>query len=343
MSSKPPTPTVTAIGNMNWEGNIVPHAWYQHLRTKANTPNTVAIIILSDVIYWYRPVEVRDEATGRLAGYRRKFNGLTLQASYQKYVDMFGFSKGQVKAAFDYMKERGLVRVEFKSFTSKTGMYFSNVMYVEPIPDAIAKINRPLPGDTESCADASGEDEYAPIPTSGMQVPPATVSDTGEDPAVSGETYTEVSGEVSREVSGEPSSTPAPPPASRNNGGQKSPAREVPKSSRPPKGTLNQDQEQVRNRLMALFSDKTSIAVPESYAGMVKMWHRPLEAIAKACHWDYEAAGELIARAITHMDKQNLTVYSPLSVQKVVVGMAAKQQRQGQELEPDFEDAWRGF
>jgi len=54
------TPEVEAVGQMHFEGNIIPHRWYQnitHTTPGGHTkPHLEAILILSDVVYWYRPV-----------------------------------------------------------------------------------------------------------------------------------------------------------------------------------------------------------------------------------------------------------------------------------------------
>ena len=47
-------------------GNVIPAAWYRTIPEIMGKPNLTAIIILSDVVYWYRPVEIRDELTGQL-------------------------------------------------------------------------------------------------------------------------------------------------------------------------------------------------------------------------------------------------------------------------------------
>ncbi len=58
---------VAAIGELHLEGNITPHAWYQApaLQFANGKANLAAITLLADVMYWYRPTILRDEATGR--------------------------------------------------------------------------------------------------------------------------------------------------------------------------------------------------------------------------------------------------------------------------------------
>ena len=50
-------------------GNIIPNSWYKTIRYESGKPNLVAITLLSDIVYWYRPQEKRDELTGETIGF----------------------------------------------------------------------------------------------------------------------------------------------------------------------------------------------------------------------------------------------------------------------------------
>jgi len=138
-----PTSAVTAITELAITGNVIPIRWYQELRTstKRSTPAHVAIQILADIVYWYRAVEVRDEATGQTKGQRRKFRADRLQVSYSRYMDLLGYSKSVVKRAFDFLVDRQCIVREFRTVRMDDGRPASNVMFVEPIPATIKKIS----------------------------------------------------------------------------------------------------------------------------------------------------------------------------------------------------------
>ena len=56
------TPTVDAISELNFSGNIIPTVWYSKLKKtyrNKEIPYLEAIIILSEIIYWYRAREIR--------------------------------------------------------------------------------------------------------------------------------------------------------------------------------------------------------------------------------------------------------------------------------------------
>ena len=124
---------------MNFRGNVIDHGWFKTLTLDNGKPNMVAISILGEVVYWYKPTEVRDEHSNNVR-YKQKFKADTLQKSYQQFADSFGFTKRQVKDACDYLKDRRLVRIEFRT-VFVNGTRCNNVMFIEPIPEEIQKIS----------------------------------------------------------------------------------------------------------------------------------------------------------------------------------------------------------
>ena len=195
MSKKnlPPTPAVEAISRLNLTGNVVPIRWCQELRTTGKkecrrVPNHAAIVILADIIYWYRGVEVRDEVTGRIIGLRRKFRADKLQVSYMHYIGLFGYSRSVIKRAVDFLVARKLVTREFRAVQTNQGM-LSNVIFLEPIPAQIEAISA--------------------FPEAPRVVDAKTPHRLREDPlSVDGKTYTLDYRETSRENSQPPPSTP---------------------------------------------------------------------------------------------------------------------------------------
>ncbi len=130
---------VLQIGQMNFRGNVIDHGWFKTITLDNGKPNMVAISILGEVVYWYKPTEVRDEHSNNVR-YKQKFKADTLQKSYQQFADSFGFTKRQVKDACDYLKDRGLVHIEFRTVFAN-GTRCNNVMFIEPIPEEIQKIS----------------------------------------------------------------------------------------------------------------------------------------------------------------------------------------------------------
>ena len=129
----------------NPRGNVIPHEWYLHLRTEAKNskPYDIAINLLADICYWYRPSIEKDEVSGEIT-YRKKFKGDLLQRSYGQFKTQFGYSKDQIKRAVDYLADRGLIYKEFRNLVIN-GQNINNVLYIGIFPEPIKEISYTLP------------------------------------------------------------------------------------------------------------------------------------------------------------------------------------------------------
>jgi len=133
------TPTVNAIEQINLSGNMIPASWYQEIKTDTGKTALLAISILADILYWYKPTIVRDEATGAVISKTKKFKSDKLQKKYKHYADFFGFPKDTVTDAIDLLVARGLITREFRTVHTGT-MVLNNVMFLEPVPAKIVEI-----------------------------------------------------------------------------------------------------------------------------------------------------------------------------------------------------------
>ena len=66
-------------------------------------------LLLADIVYWYRPMEIRDEATGQLCGFKKKFQADILQRNYQQLADQFGITKRDAVNAIVELEKLGVV------------------------------------------------------------------------------------------------------------------------------------------------------------------------------------------------------------------------------------------
>lgn len=141
MSYRIKNSNVMKITKMNITGNVVPVSWFNHLTfKKSGKPHLPAIMILSDILYWYKALEKRDEATGMVIEYRQKFKSDMLQKQYKLWMRMFGFGYDQTKDAVKYLIKKDLINREFRNIKTKQGEVLWNRMFVEPIPEEIEKI-----------------------------------------------------------------------------------------------------------------------------------------------------------------------------------------------------------
>lgn len=149
MKRRPISSIVATITQLHFEGNVIPHSWFQEIRKPrkmrgkdqhTSDPDILGILIIADIIYWYRATTTIDEKTSRVTGHRQKFRGDMLQKSYWSYAEQFGVSKWIIKQAIDRLDGHLLRRVIKPVVRTEEGEILSNVMYLEPIPGRIREI-----------------------------------------------------------------------------------------------------------------------------------------------------------------------------------------------------------
>lgn len=122
--------TVDQMYNFEPRGNIIDNNWFKTIQ-KNGKADLLAINILADVVYWYRPTIVRDESTGHNIELKKKFRADLLQRTYDSYATQFGVTKRQVQDAVKRLHDIGIVKKVLRNIRSKTGVFLSNVMYLE--------------------------------------------------------------------------------------------------------------------------------------------------------------------------------------------------------------------
>ena len=161
---------VDEMGSINISGNIIPSIWYRTITKENGKPYLLAIVILADIVYWYRPSEVRDQGTGHILGWKKKFSEDILRQSYQYYADLFGESKKTVKTAMDKLEKLQVIRREFRTVSYGDGLVCNNVMYVELKPDILYRLTFPeeipaMNGANNSYAGVSDDKMGGSLPT----------------------------------------------------------------------------------------------------------------------------------------------------------------------------------
>lgn len=130
---------VAQMGQIEITGNVIPAEWFQRLTLANGKPNLPAIIILSDLVYWYKPMRQRNEETGKPLPPKQRFKADKLQRSYGAIAEQYGFGKEQVRDACHYLESRGLITLEFRTVDTGT-QKLSNVMFPEIVPAAVREI-----------------------------------------------------------------------------------------------------------------------------------------------------------------------------------------------------------
>lgn len=133
---------VDAMASIQITGNVIPQIWYKTIVRENGKPHLLAISILADIVYWYRPVEMRDEATGQLLGYRKKFKADLLQRSYDQFAELFGESKRSVTDAVIRLETLGVIKREFRVI-EVGGIKYNNVLFINLFPEKLYELTYP--------------------------------------------------------------------------------------------------------------------------------------------------------------------------------------------------------
>lgn len=138
MSNSNLTQTVVDIGNINLSGNITPREWFKHITLENGKPDAIAIILLSEIVFLYRPTRIHDERTDEII-YKKKFHADLLQKSYSSLAKTFGFTKRQVTDSIIRLEKGGFLTRIFRTVTKTEGDLY-NVLFIDLHAEAIKKI-----------------------------------------------------------------------------------------------------------------------------------------------------------------------------------------------------------
>lgn len=135
-------PIVDEVSTISISGNVIPEVWYKTLVNEKNRTNPLAILILADIVYWYKPTENRDEVTNKVS-YQKKFlDNDYLQRSYDQLSKKFCISKNQARDAVIFLEQKGVIKRHFRTVQTLNGP-LPNVMYIELIPAVLKKLTFP--------------------------------------------------------------------------------------------------------------------------------------------------------------------------------------------------------
>jgi DNA-binding Lrp family transcriptional regulator len=117
------TKEVAAMQSISISGNVIPVEWYKSITKENGKPDLVAIQILADIVYWYKPT----------VDLCRKFNSDMLQKSYGDYADMLGVSKYVVKQSILRLETLGVIERDLRNI-KVSGMCINNVLFLRLFP-----------------------------------------------------------------------------------------------------------------------------------------------------------------------------------------------------------------
>ncbi len=196
--------TCDQLREIAFTGNVIPQIWYRVFvksDLKHPKPHLLAINILADIVYWYRPREIRDEGTGQVIGYQKKFRDDMLQRSYAQIAEQFGCSAGQAKDAIVFLEQMGVVRREFRTLQFN-GMVYANVLYLALNVERLKELTYPCgeispDGCPEDSDEASDDFSSTPVPEFRGGCAEISTHPYGKFPQTNTENTTKTSTEIS--------------------------------------------------------------------------------------------------------------------------------------------------
>lgn len=123
---------VDSLYSIKFHGNVIPVNWYKTIVNEKGKPQIIAINILADIVYWYRPTIERDEGTGYEIGLKKKFkDDFFLQRSYEQISEMLKISRTVARNNVVFLeKNMGVIERKTRNIT-KNGQAINNVMFIK--------------------------------------------------------------------------------------------------------------------------------------------------------------------------------------------------------------------
>ena len=144
--------------NFSVEGLVLIHpSWFDSIVDDNGKTDLLAINILADIVYWYRPVIKIDEQTGQMIGYRKRFQGDMYQRSIGAYCKRFNAAKTTVHRAISLLEKLGVISRVMKTEKTKEGKEYITESYILLHTDVLKKLTFP-----EECFDV--ESAHAELP-----------------------------------------------------------------------------------------------------------------------------------------------------------------------------------
>lgn len=131
---------VDEIGAIPLHGCTIHFTWSDWIKFENGKPNAVALIILAEIVDWYKPCNGMDEDAGGFTS-RKKFKGERLVSSYKALANQFGFTKRQVQNACHQLRDLGCIVIRMENKRDfETGAYLAYMTF-EPVPEKIKFIS----------------------------------------------------------------------------------------------------------------------------------------------------------------------------------------------------------
>ena len=131
--------SVLAIANLKFEGvTAIPDTWYENITNKAGSADLLAIVLLSEIVYWHKLMPIYEE--NNLIGYAQKFAGKKLQKQTSDFSKKYKFSEKSVNEALNRLVDLSLITREFAD-VRKGDLIIQKRQFIDIVPAKIIKIS----------------------------------------------------------------------------------------------------------------------------------------------------------------------------------------------------------
>lgn len=120
------------------QGNIIDHTWNKFILRENGKVDFVAISMLSEFVYWYRPKIEKDLETNELHTSQR-FKADLLQLSYAQLEERLGCTKRQLEDGFRTLERVGVAKRVLRNVIMG-GTKFSNVLFISINPEKLKEL-----------------------------------------------------------------------------------------------------------------------------------------------------------------------------------------------------------
>ncbi len=119
-------------------GILIPSNWEKNIKFPNGKVDHSACRILAEIVYWYRPVSLKDINTAETS-LHRKYKSDLLQKSYEQLEASTGYTKRECREAIVRLEGMGLIERVFRTIDAN-GFKISNVLYIKIFTKNIKEI-----------------------------------------------------------------------------------------------------------------------------------------------------------------------------------------------------------
>lgn len=148
--------------------NVIPKEWYKKFTNNRGKPDLPLCSVLSEIVYWYRPKEIKDPDTGKIS-YTSKFPEDVWQTSYAHFEKEFGFDREKTRRVLVKLETMGIIKREFRNVTLR-GQEYNNRLFIHLNKDSLwlhegenTKAHGDSGGDLKKPFFKAKNNDYSPI------------------------------------------------------------------------------------------------------------------------------------------------------------------------------------